>query len=316
MINDIMELFEALPAFAITYSTLVAFGGLFYVAAARKVGGELSLLGLVKYCFPPDFYFSRSALMDLALYLCLKVLKFLLRSSVILGLAGMLVSLARLAFGEAEVAEPTVLVTLVSVAAYFIVKEFGDWYTHYLGHKVPVLWELHKVHHSATSLIPLTSLRGHPLEFVLVDSARAAISALPLAIVCYFYGFNPLVFLVYAGLFNKAVITLSLDPLRHSHIPLGLGAFDRIFISPHMHQVHHSKREQHWDKNFATSLSVFDWIFGTAYRPEKGEQVHLGIGDDSEDAHYSTFRGGFITPLANIARMTGGKNAATEATGA
>ena len=35
-------------------------------------------------------------------------------------------------------------------------------------HKIPALWEFHKVHHSAEVMTPLTELRQHPVEIIVV----------------------------------------------------------------------------------------------------------------------------------------------------
>lgn len=45
----------------------------------------------------------------------------------------------------------------------FLSYELGYWFNHWLSHKVPVLWEFHKVHHSAEVLTPLTNFRVHPV---------------------------------------------------------------------------------------------------------------------------------------------------------
>ena len=42
----------------------------------------------------------------------------------------------------------------VITAMLFLSYELGYWFNHWLSHKVPVLWEFHKVHHSATVLTP------------------------------------------------------------------------------------------------------------------------------------------------------------------
>jgi sterol desaturase/sphingolipid hydroxylase (fatty acid hydroxylase superfamily) len=45
----------------------------------------------------------------------------------------------------------------------FLAYELGYWINHYLSHRIPFLWEFHKVHHSATVLTPLTNFRVHPV---------------------------------------------------------------------------------------------------------------------------------------------------------
>ena len=45
----------------------------------------------------------------------------------------------------------------------FLAYELGYWFNHWLSHKVPLLWEFHKVHHNAEVLTPLTNFRVHPV---------------------------------------------------------------------------------------------------------------------------------------------------------
>ena len=43
-------------------------------------------------------------------------------------------------------------------------------------HKIPILWEFHKIHHSATSLNPITQYRLHPLELLINTLENIAIN--------------------------------------------------------------------------------------------------------------------------------------------
>ena len=57
--------------------------------------------------------------------------------------------------------------TSVAVAftlAGFVADDFTRYLVHLVMHRVPALWELHKVHHSAEVLTPFTLQRVHPLE--------------------------------------------------------------------------------------------------------------------------------------------------------
>jgi sterol desaturase/sphingolipid hydroxylase (fatty acid hydroxylase superfamily) len=57
--------------------------------------------------------------------------------------------------------------TLIQVPASLIFASFGAFIYHYAGHKVPMFWAIHKVHHSAEALSPFTAARGHPLDTLL-----------------------------------------------------------------------------------------------------------------------------------------------------
>jgi sterol desaturase/sphingolipid hydroxylase (fatty acid hydroxylase superfamily) len=59
------------------------------------------------------------------------------------------------------------IATVAQVIGSEILGTFGAYIFHYAGHKVPLFWALHKVHHSAEALSPFTATRGHPLDGLL-----------------------------------------------------------------------------------------------------------------------------------------------------
>jgi sterol desaturase/sphingolipid hydroxylase (fatty acid hydroxylase superfamily) len=58
---------------------------------------------------------------------------------------------------------PTYVTRSVVTVMLFLAYELGYWFNHWLSHKVPLLWEFHKVHHNAEVLTPLTNFRVHPV---------------------------------------------------------------------------------------------------------------------------------------------------------
>jgi sterol desaturase/sphingolipid hydroxylase (fatty acid hydroxylase superfamily) len=37
-----------------------------------------------------------------------------------------------------------------------------------------------------------------------------------------------------------------------------------------MHRWHHADQHEAYDKNFSTKLALWDWVFSTAYLPDRG----------------------------------------------
>ena len=62
-----------------------------------------------------------------------------------------------------------------------------------------------------------------------------------------------------------------MNKIQHSHLRISFGPLDYLILSGEMHQIHHSAKTRHRDRNFGAMLSVFDWACGTAYRPEREE---------------------------------------------
>jgi sterol desaturase/sphingolipid hydroxylase (fatty acid hydroxylase superfamily) len=167
---------------------------------------------------------------------------------------------------------------------------------------VPLLWELHKVHHSATFLNPLTTKRMHPLGDMFDGLVAAIFHAAPIGLVMHLYRMNILDAFLLSDTAYVIGSILVLDALRHSHFPISFGIFDRILLSPHAHQLHHSYKVEHWDKNFGNRLSIWDWCFGTMAAPNKGEQFPYGLGK-TEDQDYNTIYGAYLGPMVKIARL-------------
>ncbi len=62
---------------------------------------------------------------------------------------------------------PDLAVSVLFSLTLFVCWDASRWLLHWLLHRVPRLWQLHQVHHSATILTPLTFHRLHPLESLL-----------------------------------------------------------------------------------------------------------------------------------------------------
>ena len=57
-------------------------------------------------------------------------------------------------------------------------------------HKWHILWALHKVHHSATTLTPMTVFRTHPLEGVIFSFRGAITQAVTISSFIFLFGSN------------------------------------------------------------------------------------------------------------------------------
>ncbi|MEA5617973.1 sterol desaturase family protein [Cronbergia sp. UHCC 0137] len=159
-----------------------------------------------------------------------------------------------------------------------LLGDFANFLYHYLAHKVPVLWEFHKVHHSAEVITPLTVYRIHPIEMLLGNATIAIITSLGTGIWMYFFGTEMKEILIYGVSFEIFIFYLAGYNLRHSHIWLAYPQWiSHIFISPAQHQIHHSVDPKHYDKNFGYIFGFWDWIFGSLYVPSNYEKLNFGL---------------------------------------
>jgi sterol desaturase/sphingolipid hydroxylase (fatty acid hydroxylase superfamily) len=186
----------------------------------------------------------------------------------------------------------------VVTIALFLAYEFAFWFDHWISHKVPLLWQFHRVHHAAESLSLLTNFRVHPVDTIVFANIVAVVLGVSNALAARLLG--PTVQPLAIGGTSVVVLLVSvtLTHLQHSHLWITFGPrWGRWLLSPAHHQIHHSADPRHFDTNLGSTLAVFDRLFGTLHMPtEKRERLTLGIGD--EVAHPHGWRAQIITPFA------------------
>jgi sterol desaturase/sphingolipid hydroxylase (fatty acid hydroxylase superfamily) len=183
----------------------------------------------------------------------------------------------------------------------FLAYELGYWFNHWLSHKVPVLWEFHKVHHTAEVLTPITNFRVHPVYGWIFANILAIAAATASGFGNYLFGATTYQYAITDTNLILVVFIHAYVHLQHSHMWISFqGAFGRIFISPAHHQVHHSADPKHFNTNFGSCLALWDWMFGTLYVPQKErEPLTFGVPDHAKDEH--TVRGELIEPVIKAA---------------
>ena len=137
-----------------------------------------------------------------------------------------------------------------------LILDFAIWFQHLITHKIPLLWRLHRVHHSDRDIDVTTALRFHPLEILLSMLLKIAVVLVlgPSAVAVILFE----VILNGTAMFNHANIRL----------PLGLDRLLRlVLVTPDMHRVHHSVHRGEHDSNYGFALSIWDRIFAT-YIPQ------------------------------------------------
>jgi len=232
---------------------------------AVKLRGRVSLR---RFLFAREVWLHRSALLDYRLM----ALRALLDATLF---APFVVSSTALAFavlaaltrwfggGPFDGAPLWVVVTALTVAT-FAAEDLARYLVHRLSHRVPALWELHKVHHSAEALTPFTVYRTHPLEGVLMRAGAAVGIGLAVGGTAWLFRQGTTVWEL-AGVHALGFLWTSIGGnLRHSHVWLSYGrALEHVLISPAQHQIHHSRDERDFDRNFGVSLAIWDRLFGS-----------------------------------------------------
>ena len=272
----------------------------------RKIGTrKTSLRRIMLMLFPRRIFLHKSARLDYAVFAINQIVLIFLTISAFFSPA--LISAIIVEFGRSVGLEPESTESSLAIRATYsvfllLLWDFSATYAHYLKHRVPILWELHKVHHSAEVMTPVTALRRHPFEALFSSVVIAVVMGIGIGIWVLVLGQNVMPYYAFGTLIGIWVWRLAGYNLRHSHIWISYGDFwNRIFISPAQHQVHHSKSPAHYDKNFGHIFSIWDKFFGTLYLPKFEERMEFGISD-AEAREYRSLFGLYVTPILKIGR--------------
>jgi sterol desaturase/sphingolipid hydroxylase (fatty acid hydroxylase superfamily) len=240
-----------------------------FIAARRyRKSRRIRARTLMRALFPRNIMLSRSALTDFG-YLYFNIFVFgLVFGWALLSyemLSRTIVDQLTALFGPMPPAPLPALVsrTIITVML-FLAYELGYWLNHYLSHRIPFLWEFHKVHHTATVLTPVTNFRVHPVYMCIFLNILAIFTGLASGLGEYLLGGTTH---QYGLSENNIILVLFIYVyihLQHSQVWIAFtGWLGRLFMSPAHHQIHHSSNPAHFNKNLGSCLALWDWMFGT-----------------------------------------------------
>lgn len=149
----------------------------------------------------------------------------------------------------------------------FVLFDLWMYAWHRLNHELPLLWRLHRVHHTDPAMDSTTALRFHPGEILL--------SALANCLVLLALGMSLGMLVLYKSLMVLVIL------FHHSNIdvPGWLDARLRaIIVPPSMHRVHHSDVPAETNSNYGTVFSFWDRLFGSFRLRADPAQIRFGIG--------------------------------------
>ena len=171
-----------------------------------------------------------------------------------------------------------ILLTLVS----FILFDGLRFLQHFLMHKIPFLWAFHQVHHSATYLTPLTLYRMHPIENLVSAFRRLFGQTLVFGSFMFLFGASVNAYDILGVNSLAFVANLALSNLRHSPLVISFGQWERIFISPAQHQMHHSNVFELSNSNYGVVLSFWDRLANSLVLYQ-GQKIEYGLKDKKLD---------------------------------
>lgn len=165
----------------------------------------------------------------------------------------------------------------------FFLFDFIQWCIHNLLHRVEWLWRFHKVHHSVVEMDWIGDWRFHWGEILVYRTLLYA----PTMIL----GFDVKV------LFWYGIINTIVGHYAHANVRLSIGPLRYFFNSPQMHIWHHAHPNSGpVNRNFGITLSLWDWIFSTAYLPEAPEQP-AQLGFEGIESYPKSILGQWTAPF-------------------
>jgi sterol desaturase/sphingolipid hydroxylase (fatty acid hydroxylase superfamily) len=168
-----------------------------------------------------------------------------------------------------------ILPNWIKVALAVVALDFVIYLQHILFHFLPILWRLHRMHHTDLDIDVTTGNRFHPIEIVISIGIKLAVVAL--------IGPPALAVVVFEVVLNAT------SQFNHGNIRIP-EALDRwlrlVVVTPDMHRVHHSVIPRETNSNFGFNLPWWDRLCGT-YRPQP-EQGHTGMSIGLKEFRDST----------------------------
>lgn len=173
-----------------------------------------------------------------------------------------------------------------------LIWSFAFYLLHRVAHKVPLLWRLHRVHHTDTHVSITTSFRHHPGELLISIFFGQAVALM--------FGLSAVAIGTYATL------SLLFNLWEHANVRLPPkldAALQLLVVTPRMHLAHHSAEQAETDSNFGDILSIWDHLLGThvVLSEKRLDGLPIGLGD-GYDAKASNMLEQLLLPFRNAAR--------------
>jgi sterol desaturase/sphingolipid hydroxylase (fatty acid hydroxylase superfamily) len=154
-----------------------------------------------------------------------------------------------------------------SLVAGFLLLDLMHYLVHRCEHAIPLFWRFHALHHSDPDVDVTTSVRHHPIEYVLCSAfywLAVFLLDVPVAVVV-----------------SHGLAVFGTAAIQHGNIRLP----DRVerwlqpvVVTTDMHRIHHSVVYDQANSNYGAVLSIWDRFFGTCTRISRAQNNRIVFG--------------------------------------
>lgn len=177
---------------------------------------------------------------------------------------------------------PRPLLVVIAIVLY----DLGAYASHLFLHRFPLLWELHKVHHSSRTLDWLATFRAHIVEHALrhlLSPVLLILLGVPIEVV----GIAGAVYAAWAA-------------VNHANVGVNLRFLEALFITPRLHRLHHVPDTS--ERNLGTIFSLWDRLRGTLLTVATARQEPLGVPGEVE-TYPQSWLPQFVEPPRRLWRL-------------
>jgi len=155
----------------------------------------------------------------------------------------------------------------LSLVTGFLLLDLLRYLVHRCEHAVPFFWRFHALHHSDPDVDATTSVRHHPVEYVLASAVywlAAILLAVPAVVVL-----------------GHALAVFTMAAVQHGNIRLPERVerwLQPVLVTVDMHRIHHSIVFEQANSNYGAVLSIWDRLFGTYTRLSHAQHERVVFG--------------------------------------
>lgn len=295
-------------------STLLALW-VFYASTRSGPEQKRSIQSFINFLFPEKVWQTSSAWLDVRYFFFHQILRVVIYGIFLTAIMNLIFNIItsgqNLTDATSSGIDPQlsgIIVSAIYMIALISFIDFVAYGIHYFQHKIPFLWEFHKVHHSLEVMHPLSNYREHPIDNIVYAVGTGLAYGTFMGGAYLLFGYVPSMPQVLGVPLLMFAFNILGYNLRHSHVWLRWpGKLSMMFASPAHHHIHHSCHPEHIDKNFAFIFPFWDVLFSTYHLPETNEDVHFGISKNYV-SEYTSCLGLYFIPFKKALALMRGKS--------